>query len=214
MDADPLARACERLRELEHAPPLQRHLVVAAVLTELLQPLGLLPVVVRGSAAEFYTAGVYATRDVDIVVSGLEKVADVLRRLGFEQIGTSFRHPEVPLVVDLPPEPLAGDPDRITEVEVDGAKAYVIGIEDLILDRLNAYVHWRDQDSLDAAVQLLVAQWERLDWAYLRREVAAMPGPVARALDEAEALARRALAEAARRAAGGDPEATPGADAG
>lgn len=214
MHGDPVERAQERLRGLEYAPSLERHLVLAAVLTELLEPVGLLPVVVGGSAVQFYTAGVYATRDLDIVVNGMEKVADVLRRLGFEQIGASFRHPEVPLVVDLPPEPLAGDPDRITEVEVDGSKAYVIGVEDLVLDRLKAYVYWRDQDSLDAAVQVLVAQRERIDWTYLRRQAASASGQVASALAEAEALARRALEEVARRADRRNLEPASNGDAG
>ena len=48
----------------------------------------------------------------------------------------------------------------------------MIGIEDIILDRIAAYVNWhkRSPDSGDAtqAVLLMVAQWDKIDFEYLR----------------------------------------------
>lgn len=75
---------------------------------------------------------------------------------------------------------------------------WVIGIEDLVPDRLAAYAHRRDEAPLDAAVQLLAAQWERIDWEYLRQQAAWPAWHVVPALAQAEDLADQAL----RRAAG------------
>ncbi|HEX6989727.1 MAG TPA: hypothetical protein VF282_09715, partial [Bacillota bacterium] len=170
-DATRLERARHDLQALcDNPDPLERHLTVAAILTELLQGTGLRPVVVGGSAVEFYTAGLYMTADLDLVVSGLNATAEVLRDLGFVQSGALFRHADVPVVVDLPQEPLAGDPGRVVEVTINGRRAYVIGIDDIILDRLAAYQHGRDEASLEWAVQLMVAQWERVDWSYVEEQ--------------------------------------------
>lgn len=111
-----------------------------------------------------------AAADLDLVVSGMTGVATVLRSLGFLPSGAVFRHPEVPVVVDLPQEPLAGDPERVVEVQIGDRRAYVIGLEDIIVDRLSAYVHRQDEASLEWAVQLLAAQWERIDWPYLHEQ--------------------------------------------
>lgn len=171
---------------------LERHLRAAAAITRLLEARELRPVVVGGSAVEFYTRGAYATADLDLVVPGLEEVARVLEALGFERRGASFVHPDVPIVVDLPPEPLAGDPGRLSVVEVGGWHVYVMGIEDLVADRLRAAAYWNDDGSKEWAVQLLAVYWDDLDWAYLQRLSACEPDArYARVEQEARRLAER-----------------------
>ena len=148
---------------------LERHLRAAAAITGELATMGLRPVVVGGSAVEFYTRGAYATADIDLVVPGLAEVAEVLQGLGFERRGPSFVHPDVPVVVDLPPEPLAGDGGRLSVVDVGGRPVYFIGLEDLIADRLRAAAYWQDEGSREWAVQLMASHWDELDWPYLSR---------------------------------------------
>ena len=46
---------------------LERHLRAAAAITGELGTIGLRPVVVWGSAVEFYTRGAYATADIDLI---------------------------------------------------------------------------------------------------------------------------------------------------
>ena len=148
---------------------LERHLRAAAAVSRVLAARQLRPVVVGGSAVEFYTRGAYATADVDLVVPGLQEAAEALAQLGFERHGASFVHPDVPVVVDLPPEPLAGDPARLSVVEVEGQPVYIIGLEDLVADRLRAAAYWTDEGSKEWAVQLLAAHWDDVDWPYLQR---------------------------------------------
>lgn len=163
---------------------LERHLRAAAAITGELARMGLRPVVVGGAAVEFYTRGAYATADLDLIVPGLAEVAQVLRTLGFEQRGPSFVHPLIPVVVDLPAEPLAGDPGRLSLVEVEGLPVYVIGLEDLIADRLRAAVYWQDEASREWAVQLMAAHWDDLDWPYLAQLSSAEPEPRYRAVEQ------------------------------
>lgn len=171
---------------------LERHLRAAAAITRALAPVRLTPVVVGGSAVEFYTRGAYTTADLDLVLPGLQEAAEALERLGFARQGASFVHPEVPLVVDLPPAPLAGDPSRLSVVEVEGLPVYLIGIEDLVADRLRAAAYWHDEGSREWAVQLMAAYWDELDWEYLGRLAASEPDPrYTRVEQEARELAGR-----------------------
>lgn len=99
-------------------------------------------------------------------------------------------------VAALPAEPLRGDRARVTQVAVGDGVAYVIGLEDIILDRLAAFRHRRDEASREWAVQLLAVQWDRVDWEYLERQAASADWLAGEALGEARALAWRARAEA------------------
>lgn len=172
--------------------PLERHLRAAAAITELAAPLGLRPVVVGGSALEFYTRGSYLTMDIDLIVDGLREMERALTRLGFRKVGgASFHHEKALVVVDLPPEPLHGDPERVVEVDVDGHVAYIIGVEDILADRLRAAAYWHDASSKEWAVQLMAAYWDRLDWPYLEELKRAEQPGYAEVMADCMALAAR-----------------------
>lgn len=44
---------------------------------------------------------------------------------------------------------------------------YVIGVEDLILDRLRACVHWHSESDCEWAQRLLAIHHREIDWKYL-----------------------------------------------
>lgn len=44
---------------------VKRQVSIAGIITRALEPLGITPIVVGGSAVEFYTFGQYATMDID-----------------------------------------------------------------------------------------------------------------------------------------------------
>ena len=54
---------------------LRRKLRFVGLLSGLLEPEGVVPILVGGTALEFYTFGEYSTADVDLVLSGREKAA-------------------------------------------------------------------------------------------------------------------------------------------
>lgn len=148
------------------------------------------PVVVGGHAVEFYTSGDYTTVDID-VAGASEPLEEILPGWGFEQRGRHWYDEQLGLVLEAPAARLDAEAAaHVLEVEVRGLVARVIGVEDLIVDRLAACVHWSHPESCLWAHALVSAHRERLDMPYLRERAVAE--------DVAEALAE-ALGEGARR---------------
>jgi hypothetical protein len=56
----------------------------------------------------------------------------------------------------------------VTEVEIEGMSLYIIGVEDLIIDRLNAFVHWKSDRDGEWAKQLMALHEDEIHWEYLR----------------------------------------------
>ncbi len=132
------------------------------------------PVIVGGHAVEFYSAGGYATIDID-VVSASEPLDEILGSWGFERRGLHWVREDLGLVVEAPSSRLApGQRDRLTEVRVAGSSAYVLGLEDVIVDRLVACVHWSSENDCRWAEVLMAAHEDDLDVDYLRRRATEM----------------------------------------
>lgn len=53
---------------------------------------------------------------------------------------------------------------------LNGFVVYVIGIEDLILDRVRGSVYWGSASDREWALFLMSAQWDDIDFAYLKKE--------------------------------------------
>lgn len=164
-----LRERMERAAQIED--PLDRRLWVLAVITEFLAPSGVKPILVGGAAVEFYTAGGYYTVDID-VVADTSAMSDALAQLGFEKKGRHWLREDIDIAIEAPGNNLTGDPNRISSVEIEGLKAYVIGIEDIILDRLNAYVHWKSNEDGRWALRLIKENDQNIDWPYLNDQAA------------------------------------------
>lgn len=56
-------------------------------------------------------------------------------------------HDDLDLLFEAPaPAGLPGEDAPRTEVEVDGLRVVIIGVEDLLIDRLRAWVHWKSAE--------------------------------------------------------------------
>ncbi len=156
----------ERLRQARS--PLEKKLLVVSELTRRLKPKGITPIVVGGSAVEIYSAGDYLSADIDLVVASRQQAVAELQQMGFRAEGRVFYHPKWDITLEIPDETLAGDAERITEIQVDNGVVYCIGLEDLILDRLNAFVYWRSEEDGRWARVLLQAYATEIDSDYLK----------------------------------------------
>ena len=77
---------------------------------------GIEPILVGGAALEFYTAGGYATADVDLAMTTSEEVHEVFAALGFEREGRYWHHAELDLLFEAPaPAGLPGEDAPRTE---------------------------------------------------------------------------------------------------
>ncbi|HET7577912.1 MAG TPA: DUF6036 family nucleotidyltransferase [Bacillales bacterium] len=149
----------------------QSLLFTASLLTEVFEGIGLKPVVVGGFAVEIYTRNHYTTYDIDFVMSGYEQAGEILQKLGFIKEGRTWYHEKLDTVIEIPDNFLAGDEQKVANVEVrNGMKINVIGIEDLIIDRLQACVHWKSGEDCEWAERLFVTHEERLDLDYLKKQ--------------------------------------------
>ena len=146
---------------------LDRRLWVLAIITEHLAPKGVRPILVGGAAVEFYTAGGYATLDID-VIADVRILGPAMLELGFEKAGRHWIRNDIDIALEAPSEELDMDPSRIVEMEMWGSKIYIIGVEDLIIDRLNAYVHWKSDEDGRWAAHLIVENRDAIDWNYLQ----------------------------------------------
>ena len=152
--------------------PLERRLTFVGLLSAAVQALGWpAPIVVGGHAVEYYTAGGYVTMDIDLAGAS-EPVAQVLTSWGFARQGRHWFDEDLKLVVEVPGSgPDSATLEHVTGVHIGRLVAYVIGIEDLIVDRLCAAKYWRDSESLMWAEALLVTATD-LDIAYLDHRAA------------------------------------------
>ena len=128
-------------------------------------------IVVGGSAVELYSFGKYLSGDIDIVSSGSYIIGEKLENIGFVKRGKEWVSEKLRLFVEIPARTIAGDPSRVREVEVlDALSIKVIGIEDLIVDRLNACVHWKYETDCEWASYLIRKFENEIDWDYLRQK--------------------------------------------
>ncbi|MFZ2410909.1 MAG: hypothetical protein WAW23_05005 [Candidatus Methanoperedens sp.] len=128
------------------------------------------PIVVGGSAVDFYTEGIYPSHDIDLV-SNRKIIGEILENtFGFKPSGRHWINEQIGLSVEIPDSRLAGDKDKVTVIRIGKLNVYVIGIEDLIVDRINACVHWKSQTDCDQALFMIKYYRKRLDFGYLEKK--------------------------------------------
>ncbi len=176
-------------------------MLVAAALG---QVFGRPPVVVGGTAQQYWLSDRYYATDLDLCPRpSLEDEAE-LRVLGFRKEGRHWVRDDLASGFEFPG---SGDDiadDRTVLVEVQGVSATVIGLEDLYLDRLRqstANERAPEDATMRTVVGLAVAWAGRLDAAYVQvrirqaaKEEPMVGAAMARQQRRAARLARRALA--------------------
>lgn len=147
-----------------------RNLLAVGYLTRVFEAEGIRPIIVGGHAVEAYTQGSYTTSDVDLVLRGRHDAIHILKALGFEQ-ATTLRHwyfPHLRLPLEIVDEDLAGSEAMLLRIDLpEKLHIYVIGIEDLVLDRARASLYWNSGSHRDWTVHLLALNIDQIDLEYL-----------------------------------------------
>jgi predicted nucleotidyltransferase len=181
-----------RLEALAAEPdPARRRLVALALLADRLREAGLEPVLVGGAAVEFYTSGGYTTKNVDLALPHGPETDAAFADLGFVKEGRYGYRDDLDLLFEAPaPAGLPGETAPRTRVEIEGMSIVVLGIEDLVIDRIRAWIHGTSQEDGRWARRLVLLYADRLDWSYLREKTQSVPAE-ARAVAKLESEARR-----------------------
>lgn len=134
---------------------------------------GIEVILAGGAAVAIYSNNEYVSRDLDLInIYGVNrrKIRAAMMEIGFHEDGRYFKHPESQFFVEFPPGPLAigEEPvNQIVEKKLSTGTLRIISPTDCVKDRLAAYYHWGDQQSLLQAT--LVAQRHKIKLDEVRR---------------------------------------------
>ena len=100
------------------------------------------PVLVGGAAVEILTGGAYTTGDLDFVGFVPPSVRDILKENGFKRSGRDWIHEVAEIFLEFPGDAL--DPkERAIRHQAYGYNLLLVSLEDLLVDRLGAWAHWK-----------------------------------------------------------------------
>jgi hypothetical protein len=184
-----------RLLALAEREPdrLKRNLLVAAALREVLHAD---PIVVGGTAEEFWTEAEYHETDLDLVVPLHPDDAAAMRQLGLERTGRHWGRRGLNVVVEFPDDRIDGDESRTVEHPVGSGAARIIGLDDLYLDRLRqATIDERRRGvEYQSALAVVAARYDEIDWVYVRgrlSDIATHEGAVGEAMKRIDSRLRQ-----------------------
>jgi len=148
---------------------LARKMLLIGYLTEMLErekPESVY--VVGGQAVETYTAGQFRTGDIDIVTPDSKAAEEILKRIGFEREGKIWLNKALGLAVHI----VGLFPKNFEKARIIHAGPYqvrIVGLEDLIIDRLAAAKFWNSQVDSEQAKALWKGFRKQIDLQYLRK---------------------------------------------
>jgi hypothetical protein len=111
-----------------------------------------------GACVAIYSNGAYLSLDLDFIechVTKRQNVRRALAEIGFSEKNRYFCHPETDFFLEFPSGPLAvgGEPVReIMTLVLSTGELKLISPTDCVKDRLAAYYHWDDRQSLQQAI--------------------------------------------------------------
>lgn len=146
---------------------------VAASVASALSGAGIRAVLTGGACATVYSKGDYQSSDLDFILRsrvGREALDAAMREAGFRRRGNHFEHPTCPFFVEFPAGPLGIGSDiaiRPVVLRLGGVRVDALSPTDSCRDRLAAFYHWNDRQSLLTAVR--IAKRRKVDLPLIRR---------------------------------------------
>lgn len=150
--------------------PLNKKALLIGYVFEKLSERGVDACLVGGEAVELYTAGQFVTGDIDITVADRTFAERIFLSIGFTKEGMIWLNEDLKVAFQI----VARYPSRAEKIRIIRAHSFaikVVGVEDLIIDRLVAAKYWRSNPKLDSeqATVLFHNFRKSIDIAYLKR---------------------------------------------
>lgn len=133
---------------------------VAVQVGDALRRHGIRAVLTGGACASLHSGGAYYSVDMDFILLGHVTQAALdaaMGSVGFRRKGDRYLHSRARFYVEFPRGPLAiGGDYRVRPVEhrLRRARVLVLSPTDSCRDRLAAFYHWNDRQSLAVAVSI------------------------------------------------------------
>ena len=145
---------------------------LAAIVSDTLREGGIDAILVGGACVSLYTDNTYRSYDLDFVThSPLRDITPLLKRIGFLRESTRhFMRKDCSFFIEFVAPPAAIGDEPVTDKKVmrtKYGKIVMLTASDSVKDRLAAYFHWQDPQSLEQAV--LVARSRKVNFKDIRR---------------------------------------------
>jgi len=145
---------------------------VAAEVAKALASAGIEAVLTGGACATLYSKGEYQSSDLDFILQSVvtqRQLDTVMASIGFNRRADHYEHPATSFIVGYPRGPLGIGTDiaiRPSEYRIGNVRLKLLSPTDSCRDRLAAFYHWRDRQSLATAVQ--IARHNKVDMRVIR----------------------------------------------
>lgn len=140
---------------------------IAAFVSDYLEQKGHRCILSGGACVTIYTKNRYPSFDLDFIPFthvDRKKLAEDLREIGFQEKGRCFHHPDTSYYLDFPSPPPALGEEPVKSINVAEYGNHTLRMltpTDSVKDRLCAFYHWDDQQSLEQAI--MVAHDQAID---------------------------------------------------
>ena len=130
----------------------------AIVISDFLTKNGIEAILSGGACVTIYTKNKFMSYDLDFVLVSADKqkeVGQLLAEVGFYEEDRYFKHRDTEFFIDFvyPPLSLGQEPVReISEIKKGGRVLKLLSPADCVKDRLAAFYHWNDRQSLEQAI--------------------------------------------------------------
>ncbi len=131
---------------------------LATYVSEHLESQGIDVVLVGGGCVSIYSNNQYQTQDIDFVEryhSKRSALKTALKLIGFTEKNRYYAHPKAAYFIEFPTGPLAVGDEAVKEVhemQTKNGTLRLLTATDCIKDRLSAFYHWQDRQSLQQAL--------------------------------------------------------------
>jgi len=124
---------------------------------------GIDAVLTGGAVVSIYTENQYKSFDLDFISHApASEISDSLSKLGFKKTkGRYYVHPETDFFIEFPSPPVAVGNKPVKEfheIHTDSGYLKLLTPTQCVMDRLAAYYHWNDQQSLEQAIAVAKSQ--------------------------------------------------------